>query len=326
MRIGLIDCDEKNIKNPFPNLALMKLSAWHKKNGDSVEWYDTLAGHFDKVYVSKVFSFSPDYPYFINADVVEYGGSGFAIHMEGNKEVYDKSKDKPLPCEIEHIYPDYSIYGITDTAYGFISRGCPRKCDFCHVKDMQGIIAHRVASLSEFWNGQKNIVLLDPNISACKEWKSIFQELIDSKACVDFSQGLDIRLMTDEKIEMLKQIKTKGVHFAWDRYEDKSIVLPKLKRFAEITNWNRKKIIVYVLVGDKKRAVTTEDIERIMTLRPFAYPYVMIYDKESLPKGHEFKKLQRWVNNRFVWESTPTFLDYLQNSGSKKESKQLTLF
>lgn len=313
MKIGMIDCDTKNAKNPFPNLALMKLSAWHKKQGDSVEWYDALLGGcYDRVYVSKVFSFSPDYEYPINAKEIIYGGSGFAIKMVDGKEVYDKSKDKSLPDEVEHIYPDYELYGITDTAYGFISRGCPRQCDFCHVKNMQGTVAHKVTDLSEFWDGQKNIVLLDPNITACREWKDIFQQLIDSKACVDFSQGLDIRMMTNEKIEMLSKIKTKGVHFAWDRYEDKNIVYPKLKNFAEITGWNRRKIIVYCLVGDRERRVTEQDIERIMLLRPFAYPYVMIYDKESLPRGHELKKLQRWVNNRFIWESTPTFEEYLE--------------
>lgn len=312
MKVGLIDCDNKNSKNPFPNLALMKLSAWHKKQGDSVEWYDPLlGGHYDKVYVSKVFSFSPDYEYFIDADEVIKGGSGFAISMVNGKEVYDKSKDKPLQEEIEHSFPDYSIYGITDTAYGFISRGCPRGCSFCHVKSMQGTKAHRVARLSEFWNGQKNIVLLDPNISACAEWKEIFQELIDSKACVDFSQGLDIRLMTDEKIEMLKYIKTKGVHFAWDRIEDKDIIVPKLEHFKAITGWDRRKIIVYCLVGDRERKITEGDLFRIYKMREIGvYHYVMIYDKESLPRGHELKKLQRWVNNRFIWESTPTFEEY----------------
>lgn len=195
-----------------------------------------------------------------------------------------------------------------------MTKGCPRGCNFCHVKNMQGEIAYKVADLSEFWSGQKNIVLLDPNISACKEWREIFQELIESKATIDFSQGLDIRLMTDEKIEMLARIKTKGVHFAWDRYEDKQIVYPKLKHFAEITKWNRRKIIVYCLVGDRERRVTDQDLERIMLLREFAYPYVMIYNKENLPKGHELKKLQRWVNNRFIWESTKTFDDYLKQN------------
>lgn len=309
----MIDLDAKNQRNPFPNLALMKISAWHKSQGDSVEWYEPMfSGHLDKVYVSKVFSFTPDYEYFIDADEIEYGGSGFAISMVDGKEIYDKSKDKSLPCEIEHIYPDYSLYGIEDCAYGFITRGCPRGCDFCHVKDMQGRLSHRVANLSEFWRGQKKIVLLDPNITACRDWKEIFQELIDSKAEIDFSQGLDIRMMTDEKIEMLKNIKIKYIHFAWDRYEDRDIILPRLKRLQELTGWNKARIVVYVLVGDQERRVTEQDLERIYSLRPIAYPYVMIYDKESLPKGHELKKLQRWVNNRFIWAKNDTFEDYLK--------------
>lgn len=312
MKIGMIDCDKKNDKKPFPNLALMKLSAYHKNKGDSVEWYSPLfSGHCDKVYVSKVFSFSPNYEYFIDADEVEYGGSGFAISMVEGREVYDKNKDKPLPYEIEHIYPDYSLYGIEDTAYGFISRGCPKGCSFCHVKTMQGGVSHKVADLSEFWNGQKNIVLLDPNISACADWRDIFQQLIDSKAYVDFSQGLDIRLMTDEKIEMLRLIKNRGVHFAWDRIEDEKIVFPKLKRLKQVTQWDRRKIIVYCLVGDKERRVLESDLYRVYKLRELgAYPYIMIYDKESLPKNHELRKLQRWVNNRFIWESCNTFEEY----------------
>ncbi|MEE1255585.1 MAG: radical SAM protein [Lachnospiraceae bacterium] len=312
MRIGFIDCDQKNSKNPFPNLCIMKLSAWHKAQGDTTEWYEEFTGEYDKVYVSKVFSFTPDYEYPINAKEVVYGGSGYAISMIDGREMYNKELDKPLPYEIEHTYPDYGLYGITDTAYGFISRGCPRGCDFCHVKDMQGRMAHKVTDLSEFWNGQKNIVLLDPNISACKDWKEIFQQLIDSKAYVDFSQGLDIRLMTDEKIEMLKKIKCKGVHFAWDRYEDRDIIVPKLKAFKQATQWDRRKIIVYVLCGDRERRITDHDLERIYTLREIGcWPYVMLYDKESLPRGHELKRLQRWVNNRIIWESTPTFEEYI---------------
>lgn len=225
--------------------------------------------------------------------------------------MYHKEKDKPLSCEIEHIYPDYSLYGITDTAYGFISRGCPRKCSFCHIASMQGTKAQRVARLSEFWNGQKNIVLLDPNITACAEWEEIFQELIDSKANVDFSQGLDIRLLTEEKIQMLKQIKCKNIHFAWDRYEDKDIIEPRLRWLKEITQWDRRKIIVYALVGDKERRITEEDLYRINTMREIGvYPYVTIYEKNLLPKSHELKKLQRWVNNRFVWEKCETFDEY----------------
>lgn len=309
----MIDCDKKNAKNPFPNLALMKLSAWHKRQGDTVEWYEPMTlGHFDRVYVSKVFSFSPDYDYIIDADEVIRGGSGYAITMKNGVEVYDKTMDAPLPEEVEHIYPDYSLYGIEDTAYGFLTRGCPRECGFCHVANMQGKATCKVADLSEFWRGQKNIVLLDPNIMAYKGWRDLFRQLIESGACIDFSQGLDARVLTDEKIEMLSRLKTKQVHFAWDRYEDKAAVLPKLELLAELTGWKPWRIVVYVLVGDRQRRVTEQDLERIYTLRNIAYPYVMIYDKASLPRGHELKKLQRWVNNRIIWKSIPTFDEYLE--------------
>lgn len=154
MKIGLIDVDGHN----YPNLPLMKLSAWHKAQGDSVEWYDALcSGHMDIVYMSKVFSFTPDYEYPVNADKIIKGGSGYAITLVDGKEKYDKSKDNDLPQEIEHIYPDYSIYSelTKDTAYGFLSRGCPRGCDFCHVAAKEGKCSIKVANLSEFWRGQK---------------------------------------------------------------------------------------------------------------------------------------------------------------------------
>ena len=111
-----------------------------------------------------------------------------------------------LPHEIEHIYPDYSIYEtITDdTAYGFLTRGCPRGCDFCIVKDKEGKKSLKVANLSEFWSGQKNIDLLDPNMFACKDWEDLSGQLIESNAWVNFNQGCDIRIMTDNKIEALK--------------------------------------------------------------------------------------------------------------------------
>ena len=238
MKIGMIDCDSHN----FPNLPLMKISAWHKQQGDSVEWYQPLfSGHMDRVYVSKVFSFTPDYEYYINANEVIKGGSGYCIELVDVKEIYHAERDRRLPPEIEHIYPDYSLYPelTKDTAYGFMSRGCPRGCNFCHVAAKEGRKSYKVADLSEFWNGQKNIVLLDPNTIACPDWKDILQQLIDSGAWVDFSQGVDIRLMTEEKAEMIKRIKVKNIHFAWDRYEDKDKIVPKFKMFSELTGWDR---------------------------------------------------------------------------------------
>ena len=268
MRIGLIDVDGHN----FPNLPLMKLSAWHKQQGDTVEWYEPLfhsiGEPFDKIYMSKVFSseYTPDYPYFINAKEVIRGGSGYCISLVGGKEVFDKSKHFDLPEAIEHIYPDYSIYydkipEVRDTAYGFLTRGCQCDCDFCHVAQKEGKCAVKVADLSEFWKGQKNIVLLDPNITGCRDWKELFQQLIDSKAWVDFSQGLRIHMMTEKKAEMLKQMKIKQVHFAWDKYEDKDIVVPKFKQFKEITQWDKRKLSVYVLTNFN--TTHEQDLERI---------------------------------------------------------------
>lgn len=312
MRIGLIDLDNINdLKHCFPNIPLMKISAWHKKQGDSVEWYYPLLGHFDKVYISKVFSFTDEYPYFIDAGEVERGGSGYAIKLIDGKEVYQSENDKPLPYEIEHIYPDYSLYGITDTAYGSTSKGCPRKCDFCHVKSMhlQGTIAHKVADLSEFWNGQKYIQLCDPNVLACVDWKDILQQLIDSKAYVDFNQGLDIRLMTDEKAEMLKQIKIKKVHFAFDRFQDWDLITPRLETFMNTTGWNRDRVSCYVLCNFD--TTLDQDLKRIYFLREHKIqPYVMLYNKENIPKGHVMRKLQRWVNSPQIFWKIEKFEDY----------------
>lgn len=308
IKIGLIDVDGHR----FPNIPLMKLSAWRKQQGDSVEWYQPLfSGHMDRVYASKVFSFTPDYEYYIDADEVIKGGSGYCIELEDGKEIYHAERDRQLPPEIEHIYPDYSLYPelTKDTEYGFMSRGCPRGCNFCHVAVKEGRKSYKVADLSEFWSGQKNIVLLDPNTIACPDWRDILQQLIDSGAWVDFSQGVDIRLMTEEKAEMIKRIKIKNVHFAWDRYEDKDKIVPKFKMFSELTGWDRRKMTVYVLTNFD--TTIEQDLERILTVRELGYwPYVMIYDKEHTKSTDTVRKLQRWVNMRAIFESTPRFEDY----------------
>lgn len=308
-RIGLIDVDRTG---RFPNIALMKISAWHKNNVDSVEWYDPLfSGHFDRVYLSKVFSFTPDYEFPIDADEIMKGGSGYCIRLENGKEIFDESKNTNLPYEIEHIYPDYSIYPelTRDTAFGFLTRGCPRGCDFCIVGKKEGRCSVKVADLSEFWKGQRKIVLCDPNILACKDWRDLLQQLIDSRAEIDFNQGLDIRLMTEEKARLLNQIKIKEIHFAWDRYQDKEKILPKLKLFASITKHSphAHKAIVYTIVNFD--TTIEQDLERIYTLRDLGYwPYVMIYDKEHCQRV--YKNMQRWVNNRFIFAKCKRFEDY----------------
>lgn len=321
MKIGLIDVDGHN----YPNLPLMKLSAYHKMLGDEVVWYNPLlTGHCDIVYMSKVFSFTPNYSYKINADKIIRGGSGYCIKVVNGKEIYDKSKDIELPYEIEHIYPDYSLYPeqTKDTAYGFLTRGCPRGCSFCHVEAKEGRRSYKVADLSEFWRGQKNIVLCDPNLIACPDWKNLLQQLIDSNSYVDINQGIDIRLITEEKAEYIKQLKIKNVHFAWDRYEDKDMILPKFKLFKAITNWGYQKLTVFVLTGFD--TTFEHDLERVYTLRDLGYnPYVMVYEKYNLPSGHRLLKLQRWVNNRRIFRAVNTFDDYNKLAAKSGNSKQL---
>ena len=313
MKIGLIDLD---YNGKFPNLPLMKLSAWNKSKGEDVEWYDPFMS-YDIVYVSKVFSWTPDYPHPINAKLVLYGGTGYQIRVENGKEVFSRNaffKDYFLQglTYAEHVYPDYSLYPelTKDTAYGFLTRGCPRGCKFCHVGAKEGTKSHKVADLSEFWRGQKNIVLCDPNILACKDWNECLQQLIDSKSYVDFNQGLDARMMNKEKAEMLNQIKIKEVHFAWDRYQDKDAVLKGLKMYADYAKSRQHghKSIVYTIVNFD--TTKEQDLERVYTLREMGYwAYIMIYDKEHCIDPF-YKDLARWVNNRFIFSSCERFEDY----------------
>lgn len=291
----------------------MKLSAWHKQQGDSVQWYEPLiSGHMNRVYLSKVFSFTPDYLYAINADEVIRGGSDYAISLVNGKEIYDKSVDNELPYEIKHIYPDYSLYPdlTKDTAYGFLTRGCPRGCSFCHVKSKEGRCSVKVADLSEFWNGQRNIVLCDPNLIACKEWKELLQQLIDSKASIDINQGMDMRIMSEDKAEMVSRLRVKRIHFAWDRYEDKDSILPKFQMFKEISGWGYSKLSVFVLTNYD--TTFEQDLERVYTLRDMGYdPYIMVYDKAHTASRDNVRRLQRWVNNRRLFRTVKNFEDYI---------------
>lgn len=312
MKIGLIDVDGHN----FPNIPLMKLSAFHKAKGDTVDWYEPLLHGFpnkplDRVYMSKVFSFTTDYEHYINANEVIRGGSGYCIETVNGKEIYHSERDSVLPAEIEHIYPDYDLYPelCKDTAYGFLTRGCPRGCDFCHVEAKEGRCSLKVADLSEFWRGQKNIMLCDPNLIACKDWKELLQQLIDSRAKININQGIDIRIMTEEKAAMIRQLRVDSVHFAWDRYEDKDLILPKFKMFKEITGWKARKTSVFVLTNFN--TTIEQDLERIYTLRDMDYdPYVLVYDKQHTKGNDTVRLLQRYVNNRKIFKTIKRFEDY----------------
>lgn len=225
------------------------------------------------------------------------------------REKFDRENHQNLPYEIEHTYPDYSLYGITNTAYGFLTRGCPRGCDFCIVKHKEGQKSIKVADLSEFWRGQKYIELMDPNTFACHEWPDLLDQLIESKATVNFNQGVDIRIMTPKKIEKLSQVKVKQVHFACDRYEDKPLITKKLKWFQEITGWDRHKVTVYLLTNFN--TTFEQDLERVEYVRSLGFqPYIMRYNKQAIKKGDLKNALARYVNTKRIFWSCDTFEQY----------------
>lgn len=312
-RIGLIDVDNHRKKRAkYPNLALMKISAYHKSQGDHVEWWNGLE-HYDRVYMSKVFSeeYTQDIEFVIQADEVIRGGSGYCIETVNGVEHYRPEMGNDLPYEIEHIYPDYSLYPelTQNTAYGFLTRGCPRGCHFCIVADKEGRRSMKVADLSEWWAGQKNIVLMDPNILAYKGHMDLLGQLADSKAKVDINQGIDSRLLTPENVRAINAIKVKNIHFAWDYMREGPAVLRGLYLYSKLAQrkvngaWGA----VYTLTNYD--TTMEENLFRIYLLRHMGYdPYVMIYNKPNAPQ--EIKRLQRWCNNKMIFKACPRFEDY----------------
>ena len=293
--IGLIDVDSHN----FPNLALMKLSAYHKAHGDHVEWWNGFE-HYDRVYQSKVFdeTYTEDMEFCVMADEIIKGGTGYDL-------------ENKLPEEIEHSCPDYSLYGITDTAYGFLTRGCPRACPFCIVSAKEGRSSRTVADLDEFYRGQKNIELLDPNLLASKDHEYLLKQLGKSKAWVNFNQGLDARLLTEENINLINEVKVKNIHFAWDFLGNESQIrggLEQYRKFAKRKQSGHGYATVYVLTNFD--TTHEEDLYRVEVLRGMEFePYIMIYDRDKAPKIT--RHLQRYVNNRYIFYST-TWEEYLK--------------
>lgn len=315
MRIGLYDVDSHN----FPNLALMKISAYHKAKGDTVEWLVPLF-HYDIVYISKVFGdeYSTMDMTAIQADKIIYGGTGYAIKIVDGKEVYEKLDDPQLPPEIEHIYPDYDLYPelTKEKAFGYLSRGCPNNCSFCLVSKKEGLISRKVADLSEWWNGQKEIVLLDPNILACRQHLELLEQLAESGAVVDFCQGLDARFINEKNLEVLSRIKIKALHFAFDFMKNEKRIINGLRLAKEKLKTNSSNAIVYMLTNFD--TTIKEDLYRVRMIKNAGWlPDVRVYRKNSLPKRHILRDLQRWCNNRFVYGSCD-FFDYVPRSDGKK--------
>lgn len=305
MKIGLIDVDGHN----FPNLALMRISAYHKARGDQVEWWWSDFIHYDTVYMSKIFSdaYTKDVPEPLNADKVIKGGTGYCISLVDGVEVFDKAKNEELPPEIEKMFPDYSLYPQFDFAVSMTSRGCPRGCSFCHVAAKEGRCSVKVADVSDFWNGQKEIRILDPNITACRDKRDLMRQYKETGAILDFTQGLDIRLLNDDDLADINQMRLRTLHFAWDNPKDD--LEGKFRNFAN--GFRRKSNIGMVYCLTNFNSTMEENLYRIYTLRDMGYdPYVMVYDKPHAPK--EIKMLQRWCNNKIIFKSCKRFEDYIQ--------------
>ena len=249
------------------------------------------------------------------------GGTGYAIKLVDDKEVYDKTLDQNLPDEIEHIYPDYSLYPEytgygkplkQQTAYGFLTRGCPRGCGFCHVAPKEGKCSKKVADLSEFWNGQGNICLSDPNILACKDWRDLLKQLVESGAKIEFNQGIDARLITAEKAELLASMKLKTPHFAMDSMSVMEPVKKGLKLYVDACKrikgkWNWRNAKVFCLTNFD--TTFDQDMQRIQAIQECeCYPYVMIYNKPSAPPI--IRRLQRWTNSTALYAKCRDFYEY----------------
>jgi hypothetical protein len=265
------------------------------------------------VYTSKVFGdeYTQIDPTIVQADKIIYGGTGFAISIVDGKEVYTKTDDTELPYEIEHTYPDYSLYPkyTKDTAYGFLTRGCPNNCGFCLVSKKEGLVSHKVADLTEFWSGQKNIVLLDPNLMACRKRNELLKQLVDSGAYVEFNQGIDARFIDKSNVELLSQIKMKIIHFAFDFMKNEKQIIYGLQLAKQHMNLDERNSIVYMLTNYDTSI--KEDLYRVAMLKDAGFsPDVRIYRKTSLPKRHILRDLQRWCNNRFLFRSC-NFFDYV---------------
>ena len=289
--IGIVDVDGFNTKAKFPNLALMKISAYHKQNNDNVEFYNP-DNKYNTIYKSKIFTFSKDVD--IKHDNIIQGGTGYDLTTK-------------LPENIDNMFPDYSLYNITDTAYGYLTRGCPRGCEFCIVCAKEGKQTKQMYKLNQFWNGQKEIKLLDPNITAAPNFIDLINELAETKAYIDFTQGIDLRLLTEKKIEAINKLKIKMVHFAWDNIKDEKIICEKLKLYVDNSKYNNyRKIVVYVLVNFN--STFEEDLYRVYKIRELgASPYVMIYDKKNAEK--KYKILSKFTN----------FFPYSNNPKNRKD-------
>jgi len=282
VKIGLFDIDSK-----YHNLALMKLSTYHKQKGDEVEFYNPLwINTYGKIYVSKIFKKPNKNDGYIRRDMY-CGGSGFNSNV--------------LPEEIEHIKPDYDLYNL-NYSLGFTTRGCIRNCGFCIVRQKEGYIREH-AEVEEFLNPKFNIViLLDNNFLALPSHVEKLKKYIKKGWVMDFNQGLDIRLINKENSELLAKVKHyKTIRFAWDDVKDEYKVREGLKLIIK-AGIRPRNITMYVLIGFNSNF--EEDLYRVEVLRGIKdsrgsiKAYVMNYNNEL--KSRRYKDFIRWVNNPWI--------------------------
>ena len=204
--IALHDAEKEHFKHKtFPNYALMKISAYHRQQGNEVEWWNPLC-KYDRIYSSKVFDFTPADPY-LPDDAIR-GGTGYR----------DLSMDKTLPQEIDNMYPDYSIYPDCDYAIGYLTRGCPNHCRWCVVPEKEGMIRPYRTWQEVVRQDTDKLVLMDNNILACDHGISQLQSLIGSGYRIDLNQRMDARLVTPEVAEILSRLSwIRFIRFSCDQ-------------------------------------------------------------------------------------------------------------
>jgi hypothetical protein len=296
MKTGIIAADGHN----FPNLALMKISAYHKQRGDTVEWVNHFE-RYDKVYISKIFTFTPDVETVIQAGEIERGGTGYDIR-------------KKLPEEIDAMQPDYSIYPVSkyydgQTAYGFLTRGCIRRCPWCIVPQKEGSITPYM-DIEAVLQNRKAAVLMDNNILACDFGLKQIEKIVDLKCRVDFNQGLDCRLVTDDIAGILSKVKwIRQIRFSCDTMAMINPLVKAIERLNRhgVKNW---KIFVYVLVKDVADANASCDNLKRLGVTPFAQPYRDFAGKSN--PATEQIRFARYVNRPEIFK-TIEFKDYKTN-------------
>jgi|TARA_Y100000310_G_C20505138_1_gene726036 hypothetical protein len=284
MKIGIYDVDSK-----IPNLALMKISAWHKAQGDNVEHYMPLAHHmFDRVYASKIFDFSDGG--YLRDDMI-MGGTGIDIGIM-------------LPDEIEDIEPDYTFYGYKHNI-GFLMRGCRFKCGFCVVPRKEGG-PRSVKTIENIWTQRSSnfIVLLDNDFFGNPDWSDRIEEILAHDLRINFSQGLNIRIISERQAQALALVKFRNlknnhrqVTFAWDKIEDEKVIKRGFDRCVD-AGIKPYEMQFYVLIGFN--TTEKEDLHRVEMIKNWgADPYVMPFNK----KDKRQMRFARWVNHRAVFNT-----------------------